>query len=494
MCGIVGMVSKLQYGFIHNDSNIFSQMLVADSVRGTDGTGVFGTYGTGSIGWLKVGAHPYALLSSKKYDSWTTAMTRKFDMVVGHNRKATAGSRNNENAHPFIHDHIILVHNGTVNNHQKMADTEVDSHAIAHSIVEKGHEETIASLQGAFALVWFDMKSRMLHMVRNDQRPLFTLETDTQFVLASEGEMLRWIGERNNKTGWDKAKLLEAGTLLSISQLGKKITTSKVKLYSYKSTSYSRWPHSYATDPEYADYMMSDELREMIAENREAESDDPITAAIQEDFPELPAVATSQEIQEVSKFLDTYKDGAQVLFKPTSLKPWSSNNPRITGYNLEGTLRSDDTVTVRASFEGSNAYPLVKELENAKVLKGVVYGAMVHPATGLKSLHVKYVTTLQTYRTFNGTLISADEWVHMCDIYKCTGCNSKLKISDVEITSVNIKSTGYPRIHCPVCVRDHMKKLPQEQQDELIKNNGSIKQLLTVTDKAWDLRGSAHGS
>ena len=113
-------------------------MLVADAVRGIDGTGVFGVYNTGSVGWLKVGSHPYGLLTSQKFESWSQAMIRKMDMVVGHNRKATAGKANNENSHPFVHENIVLVHNGVVHNHKKMADTEVDSHAIAHSIVDKG--------------------------------------------------------------------------------------------------------------------------------------------------------------------------------------------------------------------------------------------------------------------------------------------------------------------------------------------------------------------
>src|ERR1035437_5217584 len=143
MCGIVGLVAKLHGGFFQNDVNLFAQMLVANSVRGIDGTGVFGTYGTGSVGWLKVGSHPYALLNNKKFESFSTAMSRKMDMEVGHNRTATGTTKNNDNAHPFIHDHIVVVHNGMIHNHKDIAGTEVDSHAIAHSIATKGHEETL---------------------------------------------------------------------------------------------------------------------------------------------------------------------------------------------------------------------------------------------------------------------------------------------------------------------------------------------------------------
>jgi len=204
MCGIVGLVAKRKNGFFQSDANLFTQMIVADAVRGIDGTGVFGAYHTGSVGWLKVASHPYGLLLNKKYDSWTQAMVRKMDMVVGHNRKATAGESTPENAHPFVHENIILVHNGVVRNHKKMADTEVDSHAIAHSIVDKGYKETIAKLDGAFTLVWFDMKSRTLNFVRNSQRPLYLVENDSLLGFASEAGMLLWLGERNNVTDWTK--------------------------------------------------------------------------------------------------------------------------------------------------------------------------------------------------------------------------------------------------------------------------------------------------
>ena len=157
-------------------------------------------------------------------------------MVVGHNRKATAGKANNENSHPFVHENIVLVHNGVVHNHKKMADTEVDSHAIAHSIVDKGYKETIATLDGAFTLVWFDMKDRTLRFVRNSQRPLFMVETDLSIAFASESGMLSWIGERNNLTGWKEPKELPAGMVMSVAQEDKKVVMEKVDLYVFKSS------------------------------------------------------------------------------------------------------------------------------------------------------------------------------------------------------------------------------------------------------------------
>ena len=52
--------------------------------------------------------------------------------LIGHNRKATVGSVNNATAHPFVvGDSFAMVHNGTLRNHKALADTVVDSEALA---------------------------------------------------------------------------------------------------------------------------------------------------------------------------------------------------------------------------------------------------------------------------------------------------------------------------------------------------------------------------
>lgn len=491
MCGIVGMVAKQRQGFYTHDVNVFSQMLVADSVRGIDGTGVFGTYGTGSVGWLKVAAHPYALLMNDKFDSWARAMTQKFDMVVGHNRKATAGGKTHENAHPFIHEHIILVHNGVVHNHKSMAETEVDSHAIAHSIVDKGHEETIAKLEGAFALVWFDMKDRTLRIVRNSQRPLFLVETPTQFVFASEGSMLAWLGDRNNNAKWNEAKQLEPGQLVSISQITKEMTTKTVKLYSYTSnwqpTRHNHHPFDHEFD---TDFNETASEYPPAATGDDEDDVDPITVAIRKDMPDL----SEAEVLDVENFISTYGDGTVVTFEAKSMVPWSTAVSTIAGYNLEGTLRGNPNVTVRASFEGSNVFNDVQKLLNKRVLRGTVYGAMVNPSSGKRSLHIRHVTGLDTYVSFNGTSLTADEWVKIADTHTCTRCSKKLKISDVATTSVNIKNPENIRVFCPTCVKEHMTKLSPEHRERIKAVNESVKGVLEETEKEWNLRGASHGS
>ena len=199
MCGILGIIpknNKIRFNVLEFD--LFREMLIADSLRGVDGTGVFGAYKSGNVWWWKVGSHPNALeADTELWAAFKQRFTREFRFAFGHNRKATTGDHSNENAHPFIVENIVIIHNGFIGNHATFAqqgDTYVvDSHALAYALSRKPHMEVLPEIQGAYALVWFDMKTKVLHMVRNDMRPLFVCESTYNWLIASELEMLKWI-------------------------------------------------------------------------------------------------------------------------------------------------------------------------------------------------------------------------------------------------------------------------------------------------------------
>lgn len=195
MCGIVGMVTSNSSGFFHHHKRIFSQLLWADTLRGEDSTGVFGVNKYGNIDYLKTVGHAGKLIESKEYSDFEDDIFSDYHMVVGHNRKATRGTINDENAHPFVEENTILVHNGTLTNHKNLTkqEVDVDSHAILHSIVERGYEETLKEIQGAFTLVWYNTNDKTLRIIRNDQRPLFIAATVGAWYFASEEGMLQWI-------------------------------------------------------------------------------------------------------------------------------------------------------------------------------------------------------------------------------------------------------------------------------------------------------------
>jgi hypothetical protein len=122
-------------------------------------------------------------------------------ILVGHNRKATQGSINSINAHPFHSGNIVLVHNGTLRGDHKKdyAPVDVDSHALAIAFDEQGAENVIPKINGAFALIWWDVSKNRLFAVRNDERPLSIVETDEFYVVLSEPWMAMQLLAREHK-------------------------------------------------------------------------------------------------------------------------------------------------------------------------------------------------------------------------------------------------------------------------------------------------------
>lgn len=203
MCGIVGVITKQKNGFSQGEIGLLSQLLYADALRGHDGTGIFFNTKKNkpNIKTIKQASSAGWFLYQKEYQKAKDTFFSESNFVIGHNRSATKGKINQECTHPFREQHITLVHNGTLATHKELNEaSEVDSHAICVSMATKGEEETLKEIDGAFALVWFNAKTKKLNLCRNYQRPLFLVETYQSFLLSSELELAQWILKRNNQT------------------------------------------------------------------------------------------------------------------------------------------------------------------------------------------------------------------------------------------------------------------------------------------------------
>ena len=217
MCGIVGVITAAMNGFAHDELQAFKDLLVVDTLRGYDSTGVFGVSNRGNVGILKAAITGPQFVNTTEYDNFTKDLYREGQFLVGHNRFATRGSVSDKNAHPFwVDDKIVLVQNGTYKgSHKHHKDTEVDTEAIAHVISENADvEKALKKINAAYALVWYNTENHTLHMIRNSERPLYHVDTKAGAVMfASEMEFLMLAASRNNIGLKELPSLIEEDTL-----------------------------------------------------------------------------------------------------------------------------------------------------------------------------------------------------------------------------------------------------------------------------------------
>lgn len=194
MCGLVAAIGNLTA----QDEKVFAQLLIVDSLRGTDSTGVASVLSDGSSSICKAVGNPYELLESRAF---TRTMLGAQRVLMGHNRYATQGAVNKRNAHPFEFETLIGMHNGTIRNKYSLHDAKdfvVDSENIYHHIEKKGLRDAVNTIDGAYALIWWDKYTEMVNILRNNERPLYGAEDDKgNLWFCSEGWMLEGVLSRN---------------------------------------------------------------------------------------------------------------------------------------------------------------------------------------------------------------------------------------------------------------------------------------------------------
>jgi hypothetical protein len=190
MCGIVGLISRKSGGFYHKDMEIFKELLLIDMIRGDDSTGAYAISKWGGADIVKIGSNPLHLFATKEWSTFQSNTLQNGQIVVGHNRKATRGAVNSNNAHPFHEGRYVLVHNGTLQNHAKWkTGKDVDSHALCQAFNEYGHEAVIPEIEGAFALAFYNLETEKFYLIRNSERPLGVVYSKDMLAFASEAWM-----------------------------------------------------------------------------------------------------------------------------------------------------------------------------------------------------------------------------------------------------------------------------------------------------------------
>lgn len=200
MCGLVGFASISAF-YAPDMSKVLYQLLHADTLRGKDSTGIATVSGTKVEIFKKAMAAPEFLNTKEGQEALKAAYSA--DIAIGHNRAATMGAVIDSAAHPFQHDHITLVHNGTLEFDTNLeGNFETDSEEIAYTMSRFGEKETLERINGAFALVWWNGEDYSLNFARNNDRPFsYCVSKDESYLFwASESAMLSWILKRNRIT------------------------------------------------------------------------------------------------------------------------------------------------------------------------------------------------------------------------------------------------------------------------------------------------------
>jgi len=208
MCGLVGLAGDLA----HKDEGTLKRLLIFDTLRGLDSTGVAVVRNTGAVNIAKAASHPFDLFETKRFTSAVDGYNSK--VFIGHNRAATTGAKTTLNAHPFQYGSITGAHNGTLEracwkNLEKELGEEfdVDSQALFAAIDEFGIEDTITMIEegrtsstGAWALTWYDSTDDTLNFLRNKHRPLWLSyeEGFKKIIWASEWPMIFSATEMSN--------------------------------------------------------------------------------------------------------------------------------------------------------------------------------------------------------------------------------------------------------------------------------------------------------
>ena len=198
MCGLVTLISKRGWGFNGKDVKVFEEMLTVDQLRGQDATGAFCVHRNQQVAGVKGAFTPWHLFQTKEWEEFARKADSTGRILVGHNRHGTHGNnKDSKNAHPFREDNIILVHNGTLWNHRKLAQRDVDSHAVAAAFAEGDYTKVLTEVDGAYVFIWYDMQRKQLSIVRNKERPLYKFENDDLILFCSESWMGSGVLRRN---------------------------------------------------------------------------------------------------------------------------------------------------------------------------------------------------------------------------------------------------------------------------------------------------------
>lgn len=172
MCGLFGAIGP---GI---NPLIIRALAIANRTRGKESLGLFDSSGKK----IKSASDPTECLTRRNFSAF---IERKHWFIAGHTRKATRGSLNKKNSHPFRYGNYIGSHNGQVT---APANYAVDSQYLFDRLHQcKGNYiEAFKGIQGYWSLTWFD--GTHLYLQAHDNR----------LTLARKGNTWYWSSDKDH--------------------------------------------------------------------------------------------------------------------------------------------------------------------------------------------------------------------------------------------------------------------------------------------------------
>lgn len=454
MCGIVGIISRKTIGLGSSDMDLIQNLLLLDQLRGDDSTGVFTVFRDRQVSITKIGSHPSHLFSTKEWGKLRTKAISSGRMVIGHNRKATTGAVNSTNAHPFHENNIVLVHNGTLRgDHKKLAETEVDSHAVCHAFNEKGAEVVIPTLDAAFAFVWWDIAKNKLFAVRNTERPLSLVITEDLNILCSEPWMATCLLQRAGRKV-ETVIDLTPGTVFEFSMDGT-YTTHTVELKKYTPVVYTGHSH-YGGHHHRRDFCGFSDLEDddTVGCTTNPKPSGGTTLTPFEGAANALIAASQKSVKH-----DDYKAGDKVLVRVRGLqKGVQYARARVNGIVTEPYRETMDFVAFLQ--EG-----LTDEEQESYIDQDcLITMASIVPSSCGASMWGRDIVKSPMVKLHN-TDVPHKVWEYVVASCSCKDCDHRIYDVDSRFTSVSKRIGGW-RVTCADCIQD---KLTGEVKNEFEK-------------------------
>ena len=439
MCGIVGMIAKnpiKNFNMAHK--TMFKQLLHVDTLRGKDSTGIFVVNKFGNVNWAKEATSAPEFMEKSAFDKTLQDSCLNGMFMVGHNRSATRGMVTDNNAHPFVEENIIMVHNGTINNQKKLHKTaEVDSHAICHAMVEHGVKETLSMIDGAYAIAAYDTEKKTLFLSRNKERPLWIGEDDDTIVFASEPWMIFGISWRNNL----KYKLQE----LSVQKmLSFKIssTTTEISLAEEEIAEYVR-PFTVrgAEEEDWWNYYKKTEENEKKPVVIEKPVDKPALTSIPNII--VKATEVSNKIRALFPKANVKWDNDDIInFCPTGYEKMEN------GYRIVGHHYQYPEVKVIATDNNMSETEVIA-LTSQDILMADIVTIVQNSNGGRITLYCAGPCCSSSYVSVNGTIITEEMTLQ---IDSCKDCASIITEDDIENSVIKLdENNAIKHAWCPTC-------------------------------------------